>query len=591
MVNFKSALTIIIPTIILALVVAGMANAHYPNEQHDDASVNKVVSEPELDTRFLTSSSVTPQMFGAKADGKHDDTEAIKKACSVQADTLFFPKGIYIINIEEGIDIKKDKVFFNPIAEIIIGESRSETVIRLGKDNGDAAAKKGFESIFSFGGKNAHPEIRNITFDFNYKDNPITQYTSNNVGVEHNGQQMAINAHRVSSLVVDSCTFIDHSGTNCIDYRANAESDTLFCNISNCHFLGIGKKSFYKGKEAYHDCSTLALHCDSRKQIKRFVCTVTNCQFYGVGGNAFDACECSADSFLFKNNVVDGYVVGVMPLTSNSRTKAFIKNNEFKSVARGVGIWSNNNDIEQPIGTEGFGILDISKNRIIIDINKFIHRPYFATINKKTNTIYPGGYYAAICNMGNWTKSVGIISITENEIEYKDCGTLSYKEFTSGVNVYNGAVVGFHILFEGEPNEAYCRSFAFNNNTIKNPVSTIIRLVPFNEINALFFENNKIYNCWQRSSEEVKNDGLVSVHTAIYPGMYKVLWNNFSFCGNYIDYPYSPSDYATVFIRTSAMNNVNNSSIQIKNNTVKQSRYGLFRQNNLVPTFSNVIIE
>ena len=498
-------------------------------------------------TIHVSTSVVTPQMFGAKADGIHDDTESIRKACNTDADTLYFPAGKYVINIYQGTDNNYERDFFRSKVPCLIGASSDKSIIKLGKGNGDANAYKGFGAIFCFNGSSTNVVVKKLTFDFNYEDNPIVQYTSNNVGVEHNGQQMAINAYRVSSLVVDSCKFIEHSGTNCIDYRANAESDTLYCKICNCLFERIGQQSFYKGKEAYHDCSTLALHCDSRKQIKRFVCTVNNCQFYGVGGNAFDACECSADSFVFANNVVEGYVVGVMPLTSNSGTKAFINNNDFKSVARGIGIWSNNNDVEQPIGSEGFEIVDISNNRIIIDINKFIHRPSFATINKKASTIYPGGYYAAICNMGNWTKSVGTISITENDIEYKDCGAISYKDFASGVNVYNGAVVGFHNLFDGGPADSYCRYFAFTGNVVRNPVSTIIRLTPFNEINHFEFSNNQIYGCWKRTAENVKNDGLISIHPACYDGSNTISWGSFNIIGNSIDYKYQKSDYATVF--------------------------------------------
>lgn len=214
---------------------------------------------------------VTPQMFGAIADGIYDDTDAIFGACKSNADTLFFPKGVYLINIPKGKPKSVANNFFINPSSIIIGEDKERTIIKLGQNNGNAAENRGYESIFSFGGKDIFVEVRDITFDFNYKENPITQYTSNHVGVEQNWQQMALNAYRVSSLIVDNCRFIDHSGTNCIVFRANADLDTLYCEIRNCVFEKCGQKSFYKGKEAYHDCSTIGFHADIKNKSISFI--------------------------------------------------------------------------------------------------------------------------------------------------------------------------------------------------------------------------------------------------------------------------------------------------------------------------------
>ena len=523
-------------------------------------------------------SIVTPQMFGAKANGIDDDTEAIRKASKCNADTLYFPKGIYVINIPNGLDKSVANNFFYSIPYTIIGEDKNSTIIRLGKENGDADNYKGFESIFSFGGRNTHVEVKDITFDFNYKYNPITQYTSNHVGVEQNGQQMAINAHRVSSLIVDNCRFIEHSGTNCIVYRANAESDTLFCKVSNCTFERIGKKSYYRGNEAYHDCSTVGIHADTREQKHKLYCYVENNSFEGVGGNAFDACECSADEFIFRNNTVTGYCVGVMPLTAHEGTTALIENNNFLSVGRGVGVWSNNNDVRREIGVEGFKELNIANNIITVDINRFIKRPSFNNILNKNGCYYPGGYFGAVCSMGLWTKSIGSLKICNNDIVFKDCSKIPNKFITETVNAYNGSIVGLYSIFEGTPNQAYCDKFIFENNNIKGAPTTIVRLTPFNMINYMSISYNIITNCWVNPKEEIINGGLISLQPSCYHNVDGVKWGDFYIQNNVVDFPYSPNDNATVFFMINANNlNKKTSRLVLKGNFTKLPRYGEYR--------------
>ncbi len=532
---------------------------------------------PSKTNQKIGITKVTPQMFGAKADGRHDDTESIRKACNSNADTLYFPRGVYLINIPKGKGRSVANNFFINPPSIIIGENKETTIIKLGKDNGDAAGNRGYESIFSFSGKDTFVEVRDITFDFNYKDNPITQYTSNHVAIEQNGQQMAINAYRVASLVVDNCRFIDHSGTNCIIYRANAESDTLYCKICNCRFEKCGQKSFFKGEEAYHDCSTIGFHADTKEQKHKFYCYVENNFFEGIGGNAFDACECSADVFFFRNNEILGYAVGVMPLTAHAGTLSFIENNIFNSVARGVGIWSNNNDVKRPSGTEGFKGIFINNNKIVVAIDRFIHRPSFGNIQEKIGDYYPGGYFGAVCNMGLWSKSIGTLQIANNDIVYDDCSNVPNQYIVEKINLYNGAVVGLYNIFEGKPCEAYCNRFIFEYNKIMGAPTSIIRLTPFNRIDYLSFSNNIIIETWKNADVAVINEGLISIHPAYYGTKEEISWGDFYIQDNNINYPYSTIDYATIFLSSSANNIARNSKLVIRRNNVNESRYGVYR--------------
>lgn len=518
-----------------------------------------------LDNKVYT--KVTPQMFGAKADGKHDDTYAIRKACSVNTDTIFFPKGTYIINIAKGENNVPNN-FFSPRANVIMGEGGS--VIKLGKGNGNAADGHGFESIFSFGGTNRQITIKNLTFDFNYKDNPIHQYTSNDVGVEINGQQMAINAYRVSGLTVDSCIFIDHSGTNCVIYRGNYESDTLYCNVTNCHFLSVGHKSYYQGKDAYHDCSTIGIHSDRKKQKSKLIVHVENNILEGAGGNAFDACECAADEFFFRNNWIKDYVIGVMPLTCNSGTKARIERNVFKRVARGIGFWSCWMDVEDLADNEGFELIQIENNEINIDIPFHLSRASYRTINNKKDSYYLGGTYSAICAMGNWNKSLGTLSISDNCIKYADTKKVDSK-YICNRNLYNGSVVGLFNLYNTTPKFARCREVIFCNNIVNNAPSCILRLTPFNRIDKISFCGNKLKKCWRNAPVSVINEGIISIH----PSKYKknaVSWGDFLIKENSVDMTDINSSFAVSFLKSTIKTNLNkNSSLTLENNRVRGS--------------------
>lgn len=164
----KKITLVLIPFLILALMLS------LKQENSNGETISFVVPQVKTGQTKI----VTPQMYGAKGDGIHDDTEAIRKACKSGAETLYFPNGTYIINIEKGQDKKKDNHFFITGINYIIGESRAETIIKLGKGNGDADGYKGYEAIFSFSGKDAHPEIRNLTFDFNYANFCMEQIVS-----------------------------------------------------------------------------------------------------------------------------------------------------------------------------------------------------------------------------------------------------------------------------------------------------------------------------------------------------------------------------------------------------------------------------
>ena len=58
-----------------------------------------------IDDQCVNECFVTPQMFGAKADGSTDDASAIQKAFNA-SQHVFFPKGVYIV--KSTITIKRN---------------------------------------------------------------------------------------------------------------------------------------------------------------------------------------------------------------------------------------------------------------------------------------------------------------------------------------------------------------------------------------------------------------------------------------------------------------------------------------------------
>ena len=142
------------------------------------------------DIRFPVDSGVVDVKvaYGAKGDGVTDDTAALQRAITDEANgfkVLYFPNGTYLVSdkISQGGDKRKAK------ARTLQGQSQAKTVIRLkdgspGYDN--AANPKPLLSSFDGGstGEAFHNQIFNLTFDIG-AGNPGAigaQFMANNQG-------------------------------------------------------------------------------------------------------------------------------------------------------------------------------------------------------------------------------------------------------------------------------------------------------------------------------------------------------------------------------------------------------------------------
>ncbi len=143
--------------------------------------------------------------FGARGDGKHDDTEAVKKAVDAlgqkgSGKVLYIPAGTYLV--KDTIDFKKQTW------KTVIGENRDRTIIRLadntkGFDNPKSAkplmvTKKGNEA-FSL-------RFMNLTLDTG-KGNPGAigfKWSSCNGGLLHNIKVISSDPERIGVCGIDT---------------------------------------------------------------------------------------------------------------------------------------------------------------------------------------------------------------------------------------------------------------------------------------------------------------------------------------------------------------------------------------------------
>ena len=190
--------------------------------------------------------------------------------------------------------------------------------------------------------------------------------------------------------------------------------------------------------------------------------------------------------------------------------------------------------------------------------------------------------------MGPFTKSINKISVINNIIEYEKVTNVNNKDFTEGVNLFNGSVFGFYNLFSRPTITAFCNDFSFCFNTIRNPLTTIIRLTPFNEVGKFAFNGNTITNCWTCTQGALINAGVISVYPACYEGDENVRWGDFIISDNNINFDYDEYELAFVFIGLSDKTNVSDSSsLLVLNNIVKapvsklvKIKEGFFRNTN-----------
>lgn len=479
-----------------------------------NASLMKIFSTDVIIAGTWNINEVYPEWFGAKGDGITDDTNAINLSLKLEgANKVVFSNKTYIINIKQGTDTTTTSrnIFDSIKVYNIVGTGNSR--IKLGSGNGDVQSYRGYGAIFYFT-NNKDIIVDDIVFDFNYAENPIYQDGGTNIGVENNGQQCAIIAYSIAGLIVRNCTFIEPSGTNTIAYMASDTADHLHFICENNNFIDVGNKSFHRSGgdvlDAYHDVSTIGCHFKSGGNSNaKLTAIIRNNTARGVGGNAFDFCECHADSMIFENNTIINYKYCVMPLSGVTDITASIINNKFINCVKGVNIWNLNEDnIIAEKGSYGYKELNITNNYAIMDFMLWYNTPCYGNTTKDKNNLYNSGNYSYgfVSFNGQGNKNIKLLKINNNYVEYKE----NISEVPSSYIVTNGfGVISAYYTPYYTDIDSVIDTFEIKFNTIKNAPNLILSNNGFNKIDTFVFSDNVITDLYSNPNNNNRQEGFL----------------------------------------------------------------------------------
>ena len=532
-----------------------------------------------------------PEWFGAKGDGLSDDTYSIRQAMRAPFNCcVVFQRKTHIVNVTAGTDNDTQRIIFGVCkAPEMKGNG---TIIRLGdNDNCNLYSFKGFGAMFSVYSLDSF-RVSGITFDFNYGNNPIYQTQGVRQSIQENTQQNAFQFRRVRKVTIDHCTFIGHSGTNCIDYndaRYDEGDKTFEVTISNCQFLQCGGKSYCKDgdtiADAYHDCSTIALHYTGSNHDTPYVVRIKDNYFEGVGGNAYNVVETDASDLQFTGNTVKRFSSCLFPLADVYDANIEIKDNVFDEVCRGIVLWLNAGS-DKDSDRYGFRRVLIANNECNIDMGYWRTMPRYDNIGE----VRANRFAFLLTTAGN-NKSVGTLMVRGNKVEYKN--TTGAEEYACKKACINFESVGGNVLM------MRCDTLEISGNRITNAVNRIVHNSMFQEIGSLIFNHNYInhpFSIVSATSDE-GGGGVISLNAsrAYAPSLGYPTVKHFTAIGNQISHDgYSKDDGCAVIVNSQlrAQPDYNNNTLEIKDNQcTSHPQYGIVRFPALKGLFGKVQIE
>lgn len=302
------------------------------------------------------STYVTPQMYGAKADGVTDDTDAINTALA-NGGTILFPSGTYIITGPlEVISNSKILGTGNSIIKIKRTDNTwKELSFCLGVYGSDSAT--GYDGVHDV-------TIENIILDGGYNQYFTgTGYGGGNIGMAHcqNVQikncsfRNMVNDHYIDiagckNIIVDGCTFADIIVTGTASYEA---INIDFCSQAGFPHFGTWDSTPCENvviigctfKDLKSHAFGIGCHYVTADQTRHKEINITSCSFNGC---SLAVKMMFTDDFRFNNNsVVDcgyhytgeasPYVVFLQNVSG-----AIINNNNFRDIIYGVVKAENN---------------------------------------------------------------------------------------------------------------------------------------------------------------------------------------------------------------------------------------------------------
>lgn len=144
----------------------------------------------------VTSGVVTPQMFGAKADGITNDTQAVKNAIK-NGSVIYFPEGTYLIDWGT---VRLP----NLSSKRIFGAGSQKSIIRFNENHARSSVTNGKDGMLLFFSDNQNLSIQDIGFVYDNNDNNVVYPTENDVEAE---SVLLIFSGVMGDVAIDNCYF------------------------------------------------------------------------------------------------------------------------------------------------------------------------------------------------------------------------------------------------------------------------------------------------------------------------------------------------------------------------------------------------
>lgn len=193
-------------------------------------AVKEWVEETLISFRAMYLGYVTPQMYGAKADGVTDDSTAIVNAISrviTNGNTLYLPEGTYLIDWGR-VSASVGTIGANGLN--IIGDGKYKSIIKLKDTHNDGNYGNGLAFVQYNNSIYPNFSMRNLGLVYDNNDDSITTFPSESYLIRMWGQFGEIVFDNVYWHIGGTATTLPHD--TCLFPHVGAKSFT----ISNCLF-------------------------------------------------------------------------------------------------------------------------------------------------------------------------------------------------------------------------------------------------------------------------------------------------------------------------------------------------------------------
>ncbi len=289
--------------------------------------------------------AVTPQQFGAKADGIHDDTKAIQEAIN-QRGRVIFPEGTYLISSklivysgnyllgQKNVTIKQTKdtfILFNEHSQVANAEWDENITIRnIMFDGSLVDAKSEYTAgLYMCGVRNLKVDnctLKDIGGDGVYlgrggKGRFCENVQINNCVFENCGRNVSNPRQSIAVVFADNVRIrncimeTNRKSSAAVDVEPNNPDEHCSVSISNCRMIGCG------------------ISCGGNKSASKTI-VVDNCYINCSGTENATLAIVKADARIIGNTIIsNGKQNGINIVTS---PYAIVKKNSIRDAAAGI---------------------------------------------------------------------------------------------------------------------------------------------------------------------------------------------------------------------------------------------------------------